>query len=77
MGMIYKRGNIWWLKYYRDGKPYYESARTTKETEARRLLKKREGEILEGKLPGVIVSRVHFDELFKDFLSKFILDTMQ
>lgn len=21
MGMIYKRGNIWWVKYYRNGIP--------------------------------------------------------
>lgn len=71
MGMIYKRGNVWWLKYYRDGKPYYESAKTAKETEARRLLKKREGEISEGKLPGVIASRVRFDELLEDLVTDY------
>ena len=40
MGMIYKRGRIYWIKYYRHGKPYRESARSTKEAEAKRLLKK-------------------------------------
>ena len=51
MGTIYKRGNTYWLKYYRNGKPYYESTKATKETDATKLLKKREGEISEGKLP--------------------------
>jgi len=43
--MIYKRGNTYWLKYYRNGKPYYESTKSDKETKAKDLLKKREGEI--------------------------------
>ena len=25
MGCIYKRGDIYWIKYYRNGKPYQES----------------------------------------------------
>jgi integrase len=68
MGTIYKRGNTYWLKYYRNGKPYYESVKSSKETEAKKLLKKREGEISEGKLPGVYFDRVKFDELAEDLL---------
>jgi len=68
MGMIYKRGNSYWLKYYRNGKPYYESTGSDKETEAKRLLKKREGEISDGKLPGVYFDRVKYEELEEDFL---------
>jgi integrase len=71
MGSIYKRGNIWWVKYSRNGKPYYESSRSTKETDGRRLLRLREGEIEEGKLPGVIFSRIRFDELAEDFLTDY------
>ncbi len=48
MGMIYQRGEIYWVKYYRNGKPYRESTKSIKETDARRLLKKREGEIAGG-----------------------------
>ena len=48
MGTIYKRGNVFWLKYYRAGKPYYESSKSIKETDAKTLLKKREGHIAEG-----------------------------
>ena len=27
MGMIYKRGNVWWIKYYRNGKHFRESSK--------------------------------------------------
>jgi integrase len=70
MGMIYKRknSNKWWLKYYRNGKPYRESSGSTKESEAKRLLKKREGEIAQGRMPGVYFDRVRFDELADEYL---------
>jgi integrase len=71
MGMIYKRGKIYWIKYYRNGKPYRESTRTTKESDAKRLLKKREGEISDGKLPGIYFDRVRFEELADDFLADY------
>jgi len=71
MGSIYKRGNTYWLKYYRNGKPYYESTKSSKETDAKRLLKRREGEISEGKLPGVYFDRVRFDELAEGFLTDY------
>jgi len=71
MGCIYKRGNIYWIKYYRNGKPYQESSRSTKETKAKHLLKKREGEIAEGKVPGIVFDKVKFDDLAKDLLSDY------
>jgi integrase len=66
--MIYKRGKVYWIKYYRNGKPYYESSRSKKETGAKRLLKRREGEISQGKVPGVYFDKVRFDELAEAFL---------
>lgn len=74
MGMIYKRGKVYWIKYYRNGKPYRESTRSLKETDAKRLLKKREGEIALGKLPGIYFDRVKFDELADDFLNDYKLN---
>jgi integrase len=68
MGSIYRRGKTLWIKYYRNGKAYRESTKTTKETDARRLLKKREGEISEGRLPGIYFDRVRFEELAEDYL---------
>ena len=68
MGTIYKRGNTYWIKYYRNGKPYYESTGSKKDADAKRLLKKREGEISNGKLPGIYFDKVKFDELAESFL---------
>ncbi len=71
MGSIYKRGEVYWIKYYRNGKPYRESAKTEKETGAKRLLKHREGEISQGKIPGVYFEKVRFEDLSKDFLADY------
>jgi hypothetical protein len=68
MGSIYKRGKVYWIQYYRNGKPYRETTKSHKEADAKRLLKKREGEISDGKLPGIYFDRVKFDELAEDFL---------
>jgi len=68
MGTLYKRGSVWWMQYYRHGKAYRESAGTTKESEAKRLLKVREGEISKGGLPGLFFDRVRFEDLAEDFL---------
>ena len=68
MGSIYKRGQTYWIKYYPNGKPYRESTQSKKEADAKRLLKKREGEISQGKLPGIYFDKVRFDELAEEFL---------
>ena len=68
MGSIYKRGKVYWIQYYRNGKPYRETTKSQKEADAKRLLKKREGEISDGKLPGIYFDRVTFDELAEGFL---------
>jgi len=83
MGSIFKRkwkdektgqiveGDTWWIKYYRNRKPYRELAKTDQITKAQRLPKKREGEISEGKLPGIYFDKVKFDELAEDFLTDY------
>lgn len=83
MGMIYRRkwkradgtmaeGKTLWIKYYdRYGKPIRESTGSTKDADAKRLLKKREGEISSGKVPGVYFDRVKFDELAEDYLTDY------
>jgi integrase len=43
-------------------------SRASQQTDATRLLKKREGEIADGKLPGIYFDRVKFDELTEEFL---------
>src|SRR5512139_2200297 len=71
MGSIYKRGEVFWIKYYGNGKPYRESSHSDKITPAQRLLRKREGEISEGKVPGIHFDKVIFDDLAKDFLTDY------
>ncbi len=71
MGCIYLRGSTYWIKYYRNGKPYCESSKSEKETVAKNLLKRREGEIAEGKIPGIYFDRVKFDELSGDLVSDY------
>ena len=68
MGMIYEQGKTYCIKYYRNSKPYRESTKSKKESDVKRLLKKREGEISGGKLPGVNIDRVRFDELAEDLV---------
>jgi integrase len=70
-GHIYQRGNIYWIKYYRGGKPYYESTKSTKEAEAKRLLRKRLGQIAEGRFFGLRPERVKFEDLAKDFVNDY------
>jgi len=71
MGTIYKRSKTFWIKYYCNGKPFFESSKSHKEGEAKKLLKLREGEIAKGKTPGIYFDRVRFDELAKDFLTDY------
>jgi integrase len=70
-GHIYKRGNIYWIKYYRGGKPYYESTKSDKESEAKRLLRKRLGQIADSRFFGLRPERVKFEDLAQDFLNDY------
>ncbi|RJR47707.1 MAG: site-specific integrase [Desulfobacteraceae bacterium] len=74
MGMVYLRGKTYWIKYYRNGKPFYESSKSKTETVALRLLKRREGEISQGQLPGVFFDRVKFEDLKDDLVSEYKLN---
>ena len=68
MGTIYKRGLTYWIKYYQNGKPFFESSKSKKKMVASMLLKQREGDISQGKIPGIYFERVTFEDLSKDFL---------
>lgn len=71
MGSIYKRGDIFWVKYYRNGKPYRESSDSSKESVAKRLLRSREGDIANHKFNGLRVERITFDELAADVITDY------
>ena len=57
MGMIYRRGNVWWIKYYRNGKYYRESSNSKVKKVAEGLLKRREGEAAIGRIPRVDIRK--------------------
>ncbi len=73
MGCIYRRKNSkhYWIKYYRHGKQFAESTNSDKMEVAKRILKLREGEISEGKMPGVCFDRTTFEELMEDYLADY------
>ena len=73
LGTLYKRGNTWWIKYHKNGKPFYESTHTDKERDAKRLLQKKEGEIAQGKTPGIYYDRVKFTRLTELYLTDYRL----
>lgn len=48
MGTIYKRGEVWWIGYFRGKKRFLESSGSDDKEQARKLLRRREGDIEHG-----------------------------
>jgi len=65
VGYLYKqKGSAkWWIKCYRNGRPFRESSGSKKEGDAKRLLKLREGDIARGVPITPKIGRVTIDEL--------------
>ena len=68
IGRVFKRGSTWWIAYSHRGKEYRESSQSESEAQARRLLKKRVGEMGRGKLIGPVEEKVTFEELAEGLL---------
>src|SRR5215510_15622727 len=66
MGCVYRRGNIWWVAYYQHGKQVQESARTTSQSEAKRVLKEREGKVATGQPILKRADRIGYEEIAHD-----------
>ena len=71
MGSVYLRGNIYWIKYYRGGKPYRESCNSNKKSDAERFLRLREGQVAENRFYGLRPERIRFEELTQDFINDY------
>jgi hypothetical protein len=65
---LVRRGPVYWTAYYHRGKEHRESTRSDSETQARKLLKKRLGEIGRGRLIGPQEEKVTFEDLAADIL---------
>src|SRR6266566_1952078 len=67
----YHESSVWWIKYYRDGFPIRESAGTEKESQARNLLKQREGDVARGIPVTPRAGRMKFSELAEDVVNNY------
>jgi integrase len=67
-GSIYKRGSIWWVKVYVDGKPRRESSKSVRYDDAKRLRDKLLGQKHRGEISGGRLDKVTVGELLDDFL---------
>lgn len=71
MGQIRKRGGVWWIRYYRNGQRFEESAHTDKRDEARDLLKQREGDVARGVPLTAKIGRLRFEDAAADLVTDY------
>ncbi|NOT28531.1 MAG: site-specific integrase [Acidobacteria bacterium] len=71
MGELRRRGQTWWIRYYRNGKRYEESSGSAREGDARSLLRLREGDIERGLTITPKVGRIRFAEAVTDILNDY------
>ncbi|MCL6505765.1 MAG: site-specific integrase [Bryobacteraceae bacterium] len=70
-GSIYRRGNVWWIKYYHQGRRFRESSRSASREDAERLLKRRLGDIVTGRFGGLEPERITVGRLLEDLLEDY------
>lgn len=66
MGMLYKRGRVYWCKYYVNGRPVRESTGQMTEKAAERVLKVREGRAAAGMPMLPRADRIRYEEIAED-----------
>src|SRR5712692_8030799 len=73
MGSIYrqKKSKFWWIKYYRNGRPCRESSGSERESDARRLLRLREGDLERGIAISPRIGRLTVDEAAADLVNDY------
>ncbi len=62
-GSLFRRGRLWWIKYYLNGLPYQESSKSEYRQEAKNLLARRLGDICAGRFQGLGPERITIEEL--------------
>jgi integrase len=70
-GSLYQRGGVWWIKYYRAGRPIRESSGSELERAARTLLNKRLGSVAKGEPIVRGADKVRVDELLVDLITEY------
>jgi integrase len=73
MGCVYRPKDraVWWVKYRRAGKTYYESSESARKRDAIDLLRRREGKIADGLPVTPKIGRLTFDEAAADLLNDY------
>lgn len=73
MGTVYRQPGrrTWMLKYFRNGRPIYESSGTDDRTQAKKLLRNRETDIDRGLPVTAKVGRLRFDEATADLVNEY------
>src|SRR5262245_59489440 len=71
MGSIYRRGTIYWLKYYQHGRVIRESSGTDNKTAAVRTLRLREGDIAKDIPVSPKAGRITFEEAVSDLINDY------
>ena len=66
MGALYKRGNVWWVKYYANGRPIRESTGCAGEKAAGQILKAREGRVATGQPILPRADRIRYEAIAAD-----------
>jgi hypothetical protein len=61
MGELRKRGNVWWIRYYRNGRRFEESSKSAKKGVPGDLLKLREGDCAKGLPVSSAMGRLRFE----------------
>jgi integrase len=73
-GRLFQRGGVWWIAYYHRGREIRESAKTTTEQKAARLLRERLRTAGTQEFIGPAAQRVTFDDLAASYLTDYRLN---
>jgi integrase len=71
MGRIFKRGSVYWIAYNHRNQEFRESSQSENESAARKLLKKRIGEVATGQFIGPNEERLTFEEMADALLTDY------
>jgi integrase len=72
-GGVYRRGRVWWVKYYVDRYPVFESAKTRDKKRAEELLKQRLAEVELNQLPDPESRKIKIQDILNSLLSDYEL----
>jgi hypothetical protein len=74
MGQLRKRGNVWWMRYYRNGERLEESARTSEYEVARDLMNSRQGDVADGRPVSPKAGRLRFNDAAADLETEYTVN---